>query len=41
MKGLLPLMRSVLFIFLPGVGILYHGWGESARYNVVIKTIRI
>jgi hypothetical protein len=24
-------MRSVLFIFLRGVGVLYHVWGEKAR----------
>jgi hypothetical protein len=36
MKSLPPTMRLVLFIFLPGVWVLYHVWGESARYSVMV-----
>ena len=41
MKGLPPSMRSVLFIFLLGVRVLYHVWGESAKVSVVQSQLAV
>jgi hypothetical protein len=39
MKGLPPTMRSVLFISLPGKGIISRVGGECKEYGVMIKSL--